>query len=169
MKKLLLLPFLLLVIPVANAMGVHHNIKFMTAVYSGYLTALSHEIETDLELDINQKNAGGYSGLMLAALFGKKDVVGYLLEVEEIDIYCKRRGQTALDIAMRRNSHQVIEMLQARIAKDLKEVNRRLKKIKETTFTTEQKEKLAFIKIYEEDNLYKWIGKNKKGGRGYEG
>ena len=171
MKKLLLLPFLLLVIPVANATREHYNEKFEVAIEDGDLESFKHEIKEDHYLDINQMDKEDYSGLMIAALNEQKDVLGCLLELSEIDIYYKRRGETALDMAIEDDNKEVIEMLQLRIAKDLKEVNLRRKKIKEATFTAEQKERLLLIKIHldgktnitEKDNAYKWIDRIKKG------
>ena len=163
MKKLLLLPFLLLVIPVVNATGEGYNEKFERAISRGDLVYFKHELDNDHYLDINQIAENDYSGLMLAAYYGHKNIVGHLLEVEGIDIYYKCKGATALDIAEFRNKEQVIEILKPRIAKDLKEVNRIRKKIKETIFTAEQKYKLRLRKIYLKESAYKWINRIKKG------
>ena len=172
MKKLLLLPFLFLVIPVANARGEHYNREFQKAIERGDLESLKREMDDDHYLDINQKTKYNYTGLMTAAFWGEENIVGYLLALEGIDIYHKDREETALEIAIERENQQIIDMLQLRINKDLKEANRIAKKILDTTFTAEQKEKLGRIKIYlddkinitEEVNASKWIDRIKKGG-----
>ena len=146
MKKLLLLPFLLLVIPVANATREHYNGKFQDAIYKGDLESLKHGIENDHYLDISQMDKYDYSGLMTAAYWGQKEAVVSFLEVEGIDIYHKCRGQTALDIAIYKNKGQVRDMLQLRIDKDLKEVNRIVKKNTRYHFYCRTKRKVTIKK-----------------------
>ncbi len=87
-----------------------HEMRFIEAAESGHLgnfKRLHRHIS-----DINARNYNGKTALMLAAKYGRTEIVRLLLAESDIDVNLKSlKGKTALIIAAQYNHKEIVQLL----------------------------------------------------------